>query len=145
VYDKGSATKTAYQWGFSFSDSDGFLDRVIYQVFVEDAFNTTLSFTEIELRQEELRELQPYFHGAVDRMVEKAKGEPARALIALPIVDGGNGDETGNCGMTRDKPPVGEDGYIPPVPSARAATDYTMRVIRHGSGSIHAANVAFWD
>jgi hypothetical protein len=75
VYDKDSTTKTVYQWGFTFDESNGLLERVIYQVIVEDACNTILSFAEKDLPEREVRKMQPYFDRAMDKMTEKAQVE----------------------------------------------------------------------
>ena len=80
-YDRGSATKTAYQWGFTFNESDGLLEKVIYQVIVEDSLNNILSLTEKELPYEEIKKMQPYFDGAMDKMVEKAQEDSTGALV----------------------------------------------------------------
>ena len=80
-YDRRSATKTAYQWGFTFNESDGLLERVICQVIVEDRLNNILSLTEEELPSEALRKMQPYFDVAMDKMVEKAQEDSRRASL----------------------------------------------------------------
>jgi hypothetical protein len=80
AYDRGSATKTAYQWGFAFNESDGLLEKVIYQVIVEDSLNNILSLTEKELPYEEIKKMQPYFDRAMDKMVEKAQEDSRGAL-----------------------------------------------------------------
>ena len=54
-------------------------------MIVEDAFNNTLSLSEIELSGDQMRKLQSHFDRAVDRLVKKAQGEPDGTPNPLPM------------------------------------------------------------